>query len=185
MFPEMRDPQRGGYQGNHPRGEFPNQAPSMGAQFVNSLFKEPIYHRLEKIKNEPYFKWPNKIGVDPSRRNQILYCHYHQDREQTIKDCRTLQDHLNQLVRARKLNQFLHQPTGQFGHSRAEFHKNSPPLPAQGTTSVILARPGDNGTTSTTIMSVGIGCDIEADDKVPKRARVTVAPTLGFSEEDK
>ena len=119
MFPEIKDPRRGGYQGNHPRGEFPNQAPSMGAQFVNSLFKEPIYHILEKIKNEPYFKWPNKIGVDPSRRNQILYCHCHQDREQITEDCRTLQDHLNQLVRARKLNRFLHQPTGQFGHSGA------------------------------------------------------------------
>ena len=185
MFPEIKDPRRGGYQGNHPRGEFPNQAPSMGAQFVNSLFKEPIYHILEKIKNEPYFKRPNKIGVDPSRRNQILYCHYHQDREQITEDCKTLQDHLNQLVRARKLNRFLHQPTRQFGHSGAEFHKTSPSLLARGSTNVILARPRDNGTTSTTVMSVGIGCDMEADDQAPKRAKVTVTPTLGFSEEDK
>ena len=25
---------------------------------VNSVFKEPAYQILKKIKNEPYFKWP-------------------------------------------------------------------------------------------------------------------------------
>ena len=29
---------------------------------VNLLFKEPVYQILEKVKNEPYFKWPNKMG---------------------------------------------------------------------------------------------------------------------------
>ena len=40
---------------------------------VNSVFKEPIFHVLEKIKNDPFFKWPNKMGGDPTRRNQNLY----------------------------------------------------------------------------------------------------------------
>ena len=75
---------------------------------VNSLFKEPVYQILEKIKNEPYFKWPNKMGEDSSKRNQSLYYHYHQDRGHIMEDCRTLHDHLNQLVKAGKLNQFLH-----------------------------------------------------------------------------
>ena len=90
MFPKRRDPWRGGYQGNRPRMEFSNQMSTVGAQLVNLLFKEPIYHILEKIKNEPYFKWPNKMGEDSSRRNQSLYCHYHQDRGHTTKDCKTL-----------------------------------------------------------------------------------------------
>ncbi|XP_075673689.1 uncharacterized protein LOC142643020 [Castanea sativa] len=28
-------------------------------QAVNTVFREPIHQILEKIKNEPYFKWPN------------------------------------------------------------------------------------------------------------------------------
>ena len=56
MFPKRRDPWRGGYQGNRPRGEIPDQAPSTVAQLINSLIKEPVYHILEKIKIGPYFK---------------------------------------------------------------------------------------------------------------------------------
>ena len=66
MFPEKRDPRGGGYNNNRSRRDFPNQAPSMGAQVVNSLFKELVYQILEKIKNELYFKWPNKrVGIHP------------------------------------------------------------------------------------------------------------------------
>ena len=90
MFPEKRDPRRGGYQGNRPRREFSNQTSFTGAQLVNLLFKKPVYQILEKIKSEPCFKWPNKMGRDSSRRNQSLYCHYHQDKVYTIEDCRTL-----------------------------------------------------------------------------------------------
>ena len=52
---------------------------------VNVTFKEPIHRIIDRIKNEPYFKWPNKIGVDPSRRNQSLYCTYHKDKSHTIE----------------------------------------------------------------------------------------------------
>ena len=34
-------------------------------------------------------------------------------------------------------------------------------------------------------MSVGIGCDMEANDLALKRERMMVTPTLGFSDEDK
>ena len=77
---------------------------SVGVQLVNALFKEPVYQILEKIKSEPLFKWPNRMGGDVSKRNLNLYYHYHQDRGHTTKDCRTLRDHLNQLARAEKLN---------------------------------------------------------------------------------
>ena len=59
------------------------------------------------------FKWPNKIGGDPMKRNQSLHCQYHQDRGHTTEDCRTLCDYLEQLVKIRKLRQFLYQPSGQ------------------------------------------------------------------------
>ena len=108
VFPEKRDPQGGGYQGNRPQMKFSNQMSTAGAQLVNLLFKEPVYQILEKIMNEPYFKWPNKMDGDSSRRNQSLYRHYHQDRGYTMEDCRTLRDHLSQLVKERKLNRFVH-----------------------------------------------------------------------------
>ena len=84
---------------------------SVGVQLVNALFKEPVYQILEKIKKrKPFFRWHNRMGGDPSKRNLSLYCHYHHDRRHTTEDYRTLRDHLNQLARAGKLNYFLHQP---------------------------------------------------------------------------
>ena len=49
---------------------------------------------LEKVKNEPFLKWPNKMAGDPMNRNQNLYCHYHQDHGHITEDCRNLWDHL-------------------------------------------------------------------------------------------
>ena len=39
-------------------------------------FREPVHKIVDQIKNEPFFRWPNKIGGDPSRKNQNLYCTY-------------------------------------------------------------------------------------------------------------
>lgn len=36
---------------------------------VNLTFKELVHRILDRIKHEPYFRWPNKMGGDPSRRN--------------------------------------------------------------------------------------------------------------------
>ena len=41
------------------------------------MFKEPIHQILEKIKAEPYFKWPNIMEGDPTKCNQGLYYQYH------------------------------------------------------------------------------------------------------------
>ena len=29
---------------------------------VNVAFKEPVYRIVDRIKNESYFRWPNKMG---------------------------------------------------------------------------------------------------------------------------
>ena len=44
------------------------------------MFKEPVHKILEQIKNELYFRWPSKMGGDPVKRNQNLYCTYHQEK---------------------------------------------------------------------------------------------------------
>ena len=31
---------------------------------VNVTFKEPVHRIVDLIKNEPYFRWPNKMGGD-------------------------------------------------------------------------------------------------------------------------
>ena len=52
------------YSSNRPRRDFPGHV-------------EPLHQILDKIKNEPYFKWPNKMGGDLTKCNQGLYCQYH------------------------------------------------------------------------------------------------------------
>ena len=89
------------------------------------MFWEPIHQVLEKIKNESFSKWPNKMGGDPKKRNQSLHCQYHQNRRHTTEDCRTLRSHLGQLVREWKLKQFLHQPNGPRGLTGSGFQGNA------------------------------------------------------------
>ena len=100
---DRRDFRSDKYNNNGPRRDFAGQSGSMTPQVVNMVFREPIHQVLEKIKNELYFKWPNKMGGDPMRRNQSLHCQYHQERGHTIEDCRTLWNHLEQLVRDGRL----------------------------------------------------------------------------------
>ncbi|XP_050277682.1 uncharacterized protein LOC126719138 [Quercus robur] len=75
---------------------------------------------LEKIKNKPFFKWPNKMAGDPMKRNQNLYCQYHQEPGHTTKDCRNLRNHLDQLVREGKLRHLLHHLRGQQAQANPE-----------------------------------------------------------------
>ncbi|XP_075675059.1 uncharacterized protein LOC142644301 [Castanea sativa] len=185
MFLERKDPRGVGYQGNHLRREPSGHPSPMGTPLINSLFKELVYQILEKIQNEPYFRWPNKMSGDASLRNQSLHCHYHQDKGHTIEECRMLRDHLNQVARAGKLNHFLCQPRGQFGDGS---HHGNIPRPGLGTINVILAKPGGERGTSSKIMSMrgGLGDEVtELGNQIAKRAKLSAVPILGFSEEDK
>ena len=110
---EMRDFRSNRYNNNRPRRDYAGQSGSVNTQAVNIVFQEPVCQVLEKIKNEPFFKWPNKMAGDPTKRNQNLYCHYHQEQGHTTEDCRNLWDHLDQLVREGKLKSLLHHSSGQ------------------------------------------------------------------------
>ncbi|XP_030924656.1 uncharacterized protein LOC115951628 [Quercus lobata] len=57
-------------------------------------------------------QWPNRMAGDPTKRNQNLYCTYHQEPGHTTDDCRNLKNHLDRLVRERKLRHLLHRPEG-------------------------------------------------------------------------
>ena len=86
------------------------QEPEMQLGEVNVAFKEPVYKIVDRIKNEPFFRWPNKMRGDLSWRNQNLYCTYHRDKRHTTEQCKVLKDHLGQLVKARHLKEFVVEP---------------------------------------------------------------------------
>ena len=70
---EMRDFRLNQYNNNQPQRDFARQAGSANTQAVNAVFQELVHQVLEKIKNESFFKWPNKTAGNPIRRNQNLY----------------------------------------------------------------------------------------------------------------
>ena len=95
---EMKDFRLDRYNNNRPKRDYADQSGSTNTQVVGAVFQELVHQVLEKIKNEPFFKRPNKMMGNPKKCNHNLYCQYHQDHGHTTEDCRSLWDHLDQLV---------------------------------------------------------------------------------------
>ena len=149
---------------------------------VNVAFKESVHKIVDQIKNEPYFRWPNKIGGNPSRRNQSLYCTYHRDKGHTTEQCWVLKDHFRQLVKAEYLKEFVVDS----GHQVAEqgvARRGNPLPPPLGVIEVIHAVP--QGSTMTrkgvlTIAPIG-GCTIK---QPPEKKVRTDRKLIPFGDED-
>ena len=62
---ERKDSRSDRYNNNRPMRDFVGQSGVTNTQAINTEFREPVYQVLEKIKNEPYFKWPNKMAGNP------------------------------------------------------------------------------------------------------------------------
>ncbi|XP_030924661.1 uncharacterized protein LOC115951635 [Quercus lobata] len=139
---------------------------------------------LEKIKNEPFFKWPNKMVGDPVRHNQNLYCQYHQDHGHTTEDCKNLWDHLNQLVREGKLKQLLHHSNGWGSQTGSELRGDASSRLPLGTINVIFAVPGRTGSCPSRVISVSRYL-AEESSLMPKRVKMGILLVLGFSDDDK
>ena len=71
---ERRDFKSDRYNSNRLRRDFVRQPEATNTQTVNIVFREPVHRVLEKIKNEPYFRWLNKIAGESTRRDQNFYC---------------------------------------------------------------------------------------------------------------
>ncbi|XP_065634053.1 uncharacterized protein LOC136069446 [Quercus suber] len=138
---ERRDFKSDRYNNNQPRRDFVRQLRSANPQAVNVVFREPVHQVLEKIKNEPFFKWPNKMTENPERRNHNLYCQYHQDHGHIAEDCKSLWDHLDQLVRKGKLKQLLHHSSGQGNQANSKSQRNESSRPPLGIINVIFSAP--------------------------------------------
>ncbi|XP_050286224.1 uncharacterized protein LOC126725504 [Quercus robur] len=164
---------------NKPRRDYMEQSGSTGAQVVHAVFREPLHEILEKIKREPFFQWPNRMAGDPSKRNQNLYCAYHQEPGHVTDECRNLKNYLERLVREGKLRHLLHRPEQSNVDTRQSALR--PPI---GTINVILAAPGRTGSGPFRVMSVG-RFSTEPGERGSKRARERALPLIGFTEEDK
>ena len=121
---------------------------------------------------------------NPEKRNRNLYCQYHWDHSHTIEDCRSLWDHLDQLVREGKLKQLLHHSSGLGGQTNSRSERETPSRPPLGTINVIFAAPGRTGSCLSRVMSVA-HLSSEGINQEPKRARVEWSLIMGFSDEDK
>ncbi|XP_065635074.1 uncharacterized protein LOC136069902 [Quercus suber] len=166
------------------QGKGKDKSGSANAQAVNTVFKEPIYQVLEKIKNESFFKWPSKMVGNPERRNHNLYCQYYQDHGHTTEDCRSLLDHLDQLVRKGKLRHLLHHSSDRGGQMNSEPQRNDSSKPSLGTINVIFAALGRTRSWPSKVMSVA---RLPARDfgRDSRRARPVIQLVLSFSDEDK
>ena len=119
---------------------------------------------LEKIKNEPFFKWPNKMAGEPRRRNPNLYCQYHRDHGHTTENCRNLWDHLEQLVREGKLKQLLHHSSSRASQAGSEMRGDASSRLPLGTINVIFAALGRNRQAETVNKVIVNGLKKRLDD---------------------
>ena len=87
---ERRDFRSNRYTNSRPKRDFIGQSEITNVQNVGAVFREPVHQVLEKIKSEPYFRWSNKMAGESTKRNQNLYCQYHQDHGHTTENCRNL-----------------------------------------------------------------------------------------------
>nr|XP_023895483.1 uncharacterized protein LOC112007379 [Quercus suber] len=126
----------------------------------------------------------NKMGGDPTRHNQSLHCQYHQERGHTIEDCRTLWNHLKQLVKDGMLQQFLYRPNRQGDQARSGAQGNASSRPPLGTINVIFIAPERTSSHPSRVMSV-VRPPAEDLNSEPKRARVEIRPMLSFLDKDK
>ena len=110
---------------------------------------------------------------NPKKQNHNLYCQYHQDHGHTTEDCRSLWDHLDQLVREGKLKQLLHHSSGLGGQTTSRPKREIPSRPPLGTINVIFAALGRIGSTSSRVMAVA-PLSSEGINQEPKRARVVI-----------
>ena len=121
---------------------------------------------------------------NPEKQNRNLYCQYHRDHGYTTEDCRSLWDHLDQLVREGKLKQLLHHSSGLGGQTNSQFERETPSRPSLGTINVIFATPSRTGSCPSRVMSVA-RLSSEDISHESKRAKLERPLVMGFSDEDK
>ena len=149
---------------------------------VNVAFKEPVHKIVDRIKNEPYLRWLNKMGGDPSRRNQRLYCTYHKAKRHTTEQCRVLKDHLRQLVKAGYLKEFVVDPKHQAAE-QGTTRRGNPLPPPLGVIEVIHAASKGSIMTRKGVLTIAPVGDCTIKQPFKKKVR-TDRELITFGNED-
>ena len=145
-------------------------------------FKEPMHKIVDRIKNEPFFRWPNKMGGDPSWRNQNMYCAYHRDKGYIIEQCLVLKDHLGQLAKVGYLKEFVVE-SGNRGARHGAHPKGNPFPPPLGVIEVIHATPRDTNATGRRILAMASVRDC-SDDHPPVKKMKSCWEPIAFDDGD-
>ncbi|XP_028060214.1 uncharacterized protein LOC114263827 [Camellia sinensis] len=74
---------------------------------ITTVFKIPIYRILSEIRGEPFVRWPAKLGSAQRGFNSKYRCIFHKERGHRTEDCLPLKQHLEELVVARHLDQYI------------------------------------------------------------------------------
>ena len=150
---------------------------------MNVTFKELVHRIVDRIKNEQYFWWPNKMGGDPSKRNQNLYYTYYRDKGHTTKQCRVLKDHLEQLVKVGYLKEFVVDPRNQEAEQGAQPQRNPLPPPL-GVIEVIHAAPrGTQVSKRRGVLAVVPSKSCTGEQPSEKKLKYTREP-IAFNDDD-
>ena len=64
---ERRDFRSDRYNNNRPRRHYAELAGPNNNQVVGAVFRESVHQVLEKVKNESFLKWPNKMVGNPEK----------------------------------------------------------------------------------------------------------------------
>ncbi|XP_050242091.1 uncharacterized protein LOC126691055 [Quercus robur] len=124
------------------------------------------------------------MAGDPMRRNQNIYCQYHQNHGHITEDCRNLWDHLDQLVREGKLMQLFYHSNGRGSQMGSKSRGDASSRLPLGTINVIFVALGRTGSCFSRVMSVS-HYPAEESSSMTKRVKMGIPLVLGFSDEDK
>ncbi|XP_050241279.1 uncharacterized protein LOC126690198 [Quercus robur] len=139
--------------------------------------------KLERYNNnKPRRDFAEQSG--PAAPQEVNTVFREPDRGHTTEDCQTLWNHLEQLVKEGKLQQFLYRPNGQGNQARSQGQGSASSGPPLGMINVIFATLERTGSQPTRVMSVARSLAEDLNSE-PKRAKVEIRPLLSFSDEDK
>ncbi|XP_065627977.1 uncharacterized protein LOC136066889 [Quercus suber] len=150
-----------------------------------SLTRKPVtsvlnlMDRIDKYKRVEEDQQQGKCY--PSGKEEFQY---HQDHGHIIEDCRSIWDHLEQLVYEGKLKQLLHHSSGQGSQASSESRRDVSSRPPLGTINVIFVALGRTGFYPSRVMSIAL-LPTEDVNQDLKRAKTSIPPVLEFLDKDK
>ncbi|XP_028057641.1 uncharacterized protein LOC114261566 [Camellia sinensis] len=74
---------------------------------ITTVFKIPIYRIISEIRDEPYVRWPAKLGDAQRGFNSRYRCTFPKEMGHRTEDCVPLKQHLEELVTAGYLDYYI------------------------------------------------------------------------------